>query len=143
MTQGNYNTGGEEDKRAAHTMIATFVTSLLTLATATITLSATFLQNLYRGQFLWALLVAWGLLAASMLAAFLTLGENISLLAESKLRPRHGRLEGLGLIHFLLVILGLVFFGFFAVTNALTSVSSHPSTGQHSVGPTNGSTKSK
>src|SRR5262245_6655288 len=51
-SRGNYNTGDEEDKRAAHTMIATYVTSLLTLATATITLSATFLQNLYRGEYL-------------------------------------------------------------------------------------------
>jgi hypothetical protein len=129
-----YNKGSEEDKRAAHTMIATYVTSLLTLATATITLSATFLQNLYRGQVLWALFVAWGVLAGSMVVAFLTLGQNISLLAESDLRPRRGVLEIVGLIHLLMVIIGLAFFAYFAVKNATISASPRPSSSQHSIG---------
>ena len=99
LPDDQYNTGDKDDKRAALTMVATYATSLLTLATATIALSATFIKDLYQGQDLWALLMAWGLLAASMVAAFLTLGQNISLLAESDLRPRRGLIEILGLVH--------------------------------------------
>jgi hypothetical protein len=113
-------------------MIATYATSLLTLATGTIALSATFLGNLYRGQDLWTLLVAWALLAASMVVAFLTLGQGISLLAESDLRPRHGLLEGMGLIHLILVLAGLAFFAVFAVQNSTHSAApkSSPTTTQ-------------
>jgi hypothetical protein len=113
-------------------MIGTYTTSLLSIATATIALSATFLKNLYEGQFLWALWVAWGLLAASMVAAFITLGQNIGLLAESDLRPRRGLLEILGFVHLVLVLAGLAFFAFFAVQNSTFSTPGQPSSGQHS-----------
>jgi hypothetical protein len=126
LPDDQYNTGDKDDKRAALTMVATYATSLLTLATATIALSATFIKDLYQGQDLWALLMAWGLLAASMVAAFLTLGQNISLLAESDLRPRRGLIEILGLVHLILVLAGLAFFAFFAVQNATTSAASSP-----------------
>src|SRR5262249_40939471 len=134
LSDDEYNTGGKDDKRAALATIATYTNSLLTLATATIALSATFLKDLYHGQVLWAVLVAWGLLAASMIIAFLALGQNITLFAESDLRPRRGLLEILGLVHLTLVLAGLAFFAFFAVQNSTTSATSLPGSGQHSLG---------
>ena len=134
MSDDEYNTGEKEDKKAALTMIGTYATSLLTLATATIALSATFLKNLYQGRDLWALWAAWALLAVSMCAALITLGQNISLLAESDLRPRRGLLEILGLVHLVLVLAGLAFFAFFAVQNSSVPSTSQSNSAQHSPG---------
>lgn len=117
MSQSGHNSGTAEDKRAALASIGIFATSLLTLATAILALSATFLKDLYHGQALGLLIASWIFLTASLVAGTVTLGQQISLLAESDLRPRRSIIELYGLVHFILVLVGLVLFVIFAGIN--------------------------
>ncbi|MBT2491386.1 hypothetical protein J7E96_23250 [Streptomyces sp. ISL-96] len=115
-TEG-HNTGIAEDKRAALNSIGTLTNSLITLATGTLALTVALLKNIYGDHLVWAMWLGWGLLAASIFIGVVVLGQQISLLAESALKPRGGLLEWLGLIHLIFVVAGLVFLGFFAAAN--------------------------
>ncbi|UUU24622.1 group II intron maturase-specific domain-containing protein [Streptomyces sp. DSM 40750] len=116
------NTGNDEDKRLALTAISNMGAVLVTVATATLALSATFPGDLYSGQsrsFLWT---GWILLLASLLMGLLALGQQINLLSESKLRPRGGLLEYFSLLQLLSVLVGLVFLASFAFGNVTAKV---------------------
>jgi hypothetical protein len=111
------NQGSDEDKRLALTAISGMGAVLVTVSTATLALSATFLGDLYNGQsrgFLWT---GWVLLLVSLLLGLLALGQQINLLAESKLNPRGGLLEYLSLFQLLTVLAGLAFLASFAFDN--------------------------
>ncbi|WAZ20187.1 hypothetical protein STRCI_001286 [Streptomyces cinnabarinus] len=113
-----HNTGEPEDKRAALNTIGTLTNSLITLATGTLALTVALLKSIYgEGDWEWAMWTGWGLLAGSVLLGFVVLGQQISLLAESDLKPRGGLLEWLGLIHLLTVTAGLVLLAIFAQQN--------------------------
>lgn len=97
--------------------ISGMTTVLTTVSTATLALSATFLGDLYKGQSLTPLWVGWASLAASLVLGFLVMGQQVSLLAESDLRPRRGALEIYALLQLLAMLIGLAFLASFAVDN--------------------------
>jgi hypothetical protein len=111
------NQGADEDKRAALSAIGSMGNVLVTVATASLALSATFLGDLYSGQSRPSLWTGWVLLLVSLLLGLLALGQQINMLAESKLLPRGGSLEVLSLLQLLTVLAGLAFLASFAFDN--------------------------
>lgn len=114
----DHNSGSDDDKRAALKAIGDYTNGLIVLAVGTLALSATLLSNTYAGRSIWTLYAGWASLACSLGIGLLALGQQISMLAESDLRPRRTTLETYSLIQVSLVIGGLVFLGIFAVQNA-------------------------
>jgi hypothetical protein len=112
-----YNTGTGEDRRKAIDAISDYNKLLISLATGTIVLSATFLEKFYRGTSLHLLILAWAALGLSVVFGLFSYGEYINQLAESNIKPRHGRLEILSLFQWGELFAGVVLFGFFVVNN--------------------------
>lgn len=111
------NSGSADDKRAAMKAIGDYANGLVIVAVGTLALSTSLLGTAYAGRSIWTLYVGWGSLAGSLVAGLLALGEQISMLAKSDLRPRRAALETMSLIQLALVIIGLAFLGYFAVQN--------------------------
>lgn len=115
--KSDYNQGSETDRRSALAAIDDFTKLLITLATGTVALSATFLSQFYRGRDLTLLVLAWLSLGVSILAGSLAHGSRISQLAESRIKPRRSALEGLNLLQWLLLLGGGAAFGVFVISN--------------------------
>jgi hypothetical protein len=114
-----YNTGSEDDRRKALDSVYDYNKTLITLATGTLALSATFLaKDLYYGEGQSWLVWSWGLLGLSILFGLVGLGAYVSQYAESDIRPRHSLLEYLSLVQVLGLLVGLGFLGIFAIQNA-------------------------
>lgn len=90
---------------------------LITLATGTVVLSATFLDNFYAGKSLALLIIAWGCLGASVLVGVVALAQYISQLDSSDLTVRRGLLEWLNSGQSLLLFGGVALFAIFALRN--------------------------
>jgi len=112
-----YNAGSEDDLRKALDAISDYIKTLITIATGSVALSATFLANLYHGRAISVLVSAWSVLGISVVFGLVAIGEVIAQLAESSLRPRRGALEYLALLQLLALLAGLALFAWFAVSN--------------------------
>src|SRR3712207_581915 len=109
-----YNTGSENDRRKALDSIYDYNKTLITLATGTIALSATFLgEELYRGVALPFVIWSWATLGMSVLVGVVGLGAYISQYAESDVRPRRGASEYLSLVQVITLLAGLILLGMF------------------------------
>ena len=114
-----YNQGSADDKRKALDAAYDYNKTLITLATGTIALSATFLGTaLYQGVELAWLIASWAVFGASIVLGLLGLGAYISQYAESDARPRRSAVEVFSLLQVLAVITGLALLGYFAIKNA-------------------------
>lgn len=114
---GGYNAGTDDDRRAALNVICDYVKTLITIATGSVALSATFLASLYHGHALSQLVWAWGLLGGSVVVGLLVIGTVIEQFAQGDLRPRRSGAEYLALFQLLLTLAGLALFAWFAVRN--------------------------
>lgn len=112
-----YNSGSLDDRRKALDAISDYVKTLITIATGSVALSATFLKDLYHGRALSLLVWAWSLLGASVLFGLVAIGGVVAQLAESDLRPRRGIVEYMALLQLLAALAGLALFAWFAVRN--------------------------
>jgi hypothetical protein len=118
-----YNTGTPEDLRKALEAFAEYNKLLITLATGTVVLSATFLEKFYTGKSLHLLIASWSSLGLSVVLGVITLGESINQLAESRFRIRRGTLEVLSLLQWLSVFAGVGLFAAFVINNVTSSPS--------------------
>jgi hypothetical protein len=114
----SYNKGSGEDLRKALDAISDYNKTLITIATGTVALTATFLKDLYHGHSINFVVAAWIVLGVSVLAGMISMGDYISQYAETDLRPRRGVAEYASLVQLLCVLTGLGLFGYFAVQNA-------------------------
>jgi hypothetical protein len=90
---------------------------LVTLATGSIVLSATFLEKFYRGHDRWELIASWTSFGVSVFVGLLVFGQYISQLEAENLKVRRGPLEVLSLIQMATLLAGMAFLALFAVTN--------------------------
>jgi MFS family permease len=115
--QDSHNQGTEEDRRHALDAIADFTKLLITLATGTVVLSATFLEKFYKGHSLTLLIASWAVIGLSVALGVIAFGQYISQLAESELKPRRSAVEGWNLAQLIAFGAGVVLFAIFAVQN--------------------------
>src|SRR4051794_34756389 len=116
---GGYNTGTDADRRKALDSIYDYNKTVITIATGTVALTATFLgKDLYQGTALPFIILSWVCLGASILFGIVVMGAYISQYAESDIRPRRSSIEYLSLVQVLSLIFGLVLLGLFAIDNA-------------------------
>lgn len=113
-----YNAGEPSDLRKALDSVYDYNKSLITVATGTVALSATFLKDLYAGEALGLLIAAWTTLGVSVFAGMIGMGAYVSQYAESDLRPRRALPEYASLVQLLAVVVGLCLLGGFAIENA-------------------------
>lgn len=113
-----YNSGDRDDLRKALDAIYDYNKTLITVATGSVALSATFLKDLYQGRSIHLLAISWIVLGVSVLAGMIGMGGYVSQYAESRPRPRRGLPEYASLIQLLGVVVGLSFLAVFAVRNA-------------------------
>ncbi|MGW4212045.1 hypothetical protein ACWEIJ_28900 [Lentzea sp. NPDC004789] len=138
-----YNSGDTADLRKALDSTYDYNKTLITLATATTALSATFLgKDLYLGSHLGTLIFSWVFLGCSMLAGVVGMGSYISQYAESNIKPRRSAVEYSGLVQVLSLMVGLTLLAVFAVqnTSGRTPVAPQTSTTNQIVSPTPGPT---
>jgi len=113
-----YNQGKDEDRRKALDSIYDYIKTLITLATGTIALSATFLaKDMPHSKGVWWLISSWIVLGASILMGIIGMGQYISQYAESSIKPRHSGAEYLSLVQVLALWGGLACLAYFAVQN--------------------------
>lgn len=117
----SYNTGDETDRRKALDGIFDFTKLLISLATGTVVLSATFLEKFYKGVALNLLIASWASLGASVVLGLIAAGAYIAQLAESDIRPRRSALEILNLLEWLFLIGGITALAVFTVKNVTHS----------------------
>ena len=114
-----YNTGADADLRKALDSIYDYNKTIITVATGTIALTATFLgKDLSVGSSLGLIISSWTCLGVSILMGMLGMGSYISQYAESNIKPRRGGVEYLSLLQILALVSGLVLLGLFAIDNA-------------------------
>jgi hypothetical protein len=116
--ESRYNSGNADDRRKALDSVYEYNKTLITVATGTIALSATFLKDLYAGKALGVLIASWILLALSVFAGMIGMGGYISQYAESDIQPRRALPEFASLAQLLGVVTGLALLGIFAIQNA-------------------------
>jgi hypothetical protein len=117
-----YNKGSDEDRRKALDSIYDYNKTLITLATGTVALSATFLgKDLFHGKAVSWLIASWIVLLVSIVIGIVGLGEYISQYAESNIKPRHGTAEIVSLLQILALLAGLALLVYFAVQNIGTA----------------------
>jgi hypothetical protein len=123
VTQGfGYNKGSIADRKKALDSINDYNKTLITLATGTVALSATFLgTSLYHGASLDSLIASWIVLGVSVFMGLLGLGSYVSQYAESEVKPRRSVLEVFSLLQVLALLAGLGLLGSFAIDNATHS----------------------
>lgn len=108
----------EKRQHLALDAIVSYMKLEITLASGTIILSATFLENIYQGQLTWSIIVAWALLGLSIICGFLVSGDHIRKLIEGKIQIKRGeRIEWLALFQTVFLLAGFAFFAAFATYN--------------------------
>jgi uncharacterized membrane protein len=112
-----YNTGSEDDRRSALRAIADLTKIQMSLSTGAILVSATFLNDFYNDKGLPLLMVSWLLFVISIVFGFFALGQYISQLAESEIKPRRSALEWLNLAQWVGLAAALVLFAIFVILN--------------------------
>lgn len=117
LSKKSHNGGTEEDRRDALDAIADFTKLLVSLATGTVVLSATFLETFYEGRSINLLITSWSLTGLSVLLGVVAFGQYIAQLAESNLKPRQSGVEYLNLAQLLTFAIGVALFAIFAVKN--------------------------
>lgn len=118
MGAGDYNKGNDADKRKALDSIYDYNKTLITLATGTIALSATFLgKDVPHGKEVSWLIASWAVLLLSIIIGIVGMGQYISQYAESDIKPRRSAAEGITLFQMLALVGGLVCLVYFAVQN--------------------------
>lgn len=118
-----YNQGTDSDLRKALDSIYDYVKTLITLATGTIALSATFLsKDLFNERAASWLVASWIVLLVSILMGIVGMGQYISQYAESDIRPRRSAAEYISLVQVLTLVAGLACLVYFA-TQSTPSVS--------------------
>jgi hypothetical protein len=116
---GGYNTGTDADRRKALDSIYDYTKTVITVATGTVALTATFLgKDLYQGTSLGLIVASWTCLGVSILFGIVGMGTYISQYAESDIRPRRSGAEYASLVQVLGLVAGLVLLGLFALDNA-------------------------
>jgi hypothetical protein len=106
-----------DDQREALKGAVDYTKLLITLATGTVVISATFLDKFYAGKDSGLLIAAWIVLGVSVVVGFLAHGEYIRKLAESNLAIKNTGIEHANLGQFALAIAGVVLFAIFVVSN--------------------------
>jgi hypothetical protein len=114
----SYNTGKPTDLGKALDSVYDYNKTLITVATGTVALSATFLKDLYVGEALGLVIAAWITLGLSVFAGMVGMGAYVSQYAESDLKPRRALPEYASLVQLLAVVVGLCLLGGFAIKNA-------------------------
>lgn len=115
----SYNTGTGEDRRKALDAILEYNKTLITLATGTLALSATFIgKELYRGRSVRWLVFSWIALGVSLLFGAVGIGAHISQYAESDIQPRRSQSEYFSLGQLVTLAAGLAMLGYFAIDNS-------------------------
>ncbi len=117
----SYNQGDADDRREALKGAVDYTKLLTTLATGAVVLTATFLDDLYAGRSIELLIISWIAFGLSVLAGLIAFGEYVSQLAESTLKVRRGTMEFANFCQWILVTVGAVCFGFFAIANVTAS----------------------
>lgn len=112
-----WNQGEADDLKTALGAAVDYAKLLVTLATGTVVLSATFLDKFYFGRSLWLLVAAWSLLGLSILCGLGVMGEFVSRMAESDLTIRHTSMEATTLAQWFTGVGGLLAFGVFVALN--------------------------
>lgn len=113
-----YNQGNDADLRKALDSIYDYNKTLITLATGTIALSATFLgKDLFHGKGVSWLIASWVVLLISIALGIIGLGQYISQYAESQIKPRRSGAEYISLGQVLTLLAGLGCLVYFAVQN--------------------------
>jgi hypothetical protein len=114
----HYNTGTEDDRRRALDSIYDYNKTLITLATGTIALSATFLgREIPRGGGTAWLVASWVVLLISILLGIVGMGQYINQYAESRIKPRRSGVEYISLAQILILLVGLGCLAYFATQN--------------------------
>ena len=91
---------------------------MITLATGTIALSATFLgKDIPHGKSVNWLIASWVVLLVSIVIGIVGMGEYINQYAESKIAPRRSAAEYVSLVQVLALLGGLSCLVYFAVQN--------------------------
>jgi hypothetical protein len=119
-TQGRFaahNRGSLKDKRAAMKAMLSYAISINTVSVATLAFTVGLINNIHLAHDAWALKWGWALLLGSVLFAFLVIGQYASQLAESRVKPRQGPLEGLLFIAFACLMVGLSLVTVFGFNN--------------------------
>lgn len=111
------NQGCESDRREAMKAANELSKLIITLSTGSFVVSATFLEKFYNGHDLALLIVSWALIGGSTLLGLLAIGNYVSQLAESDLRPRTTMTEWFALGQWVFFLIGIVLFGIFVVQN--------------------------
>jgi hypothetical protein len=118
VTASRYNRGKDEDLRKALDSIYDYNKTLITLATGTIALSATFLgKNVSHSKSVNWLIASWVVLLISIVIGIIGMGQYISQYAESKVAPRRSGAEYVSLFQVLALLGGLACLVYFAVQN--------------------------
>jgi hypothetical protein len=113
-----YNQGADADLRKALDSIYDYGKTLITLATGTVALSATFLgKDLFHGRATSWLIASWISLLVSIVIGIIGMGQYISQYAESDIRPRRSGAEYVSLMQVLTLLAGLVCLVYFAIQN--------------------------
>lgn len=116
-----YNKGDIDDRRRALQGAVDYTKLLTTLATGTVVLTATFLDQFYSGHCIGLLICSWVALALSVAAGLIAIGESIHQLAESTLVVRRGVMETCNLAQWCLLVVGIGLFAVFAILNVTES----------------------
>ena len=115
-----YNQGNDEDRRKALDSIYDYIKTLITLATGTVALSATFLaKDMPHSNGVRWLVASWIVLGASICAGIIGMGQYIGQYAESNIKPRRSGAEYISLVQVLALLAGLAFLAIFAVVNTV------------------------
>ena len=118
MPGRTYNGGKGDDLRKALDSIYDYTKTLITLATGTIAISATFLgKDFSHGHATRWLIASWITLLASIVVGIVGIGRYTVNTRESEIRPRHSLVETLGLIQVLALLAGLALLVYFATQN--------------------------
>lgn len=113
-----YNKGNDADLRKALDSIYDYNKTLITLATGTIALSATFLaKDVSHSKSVNWLIASWVVLLISIVIGIIGMGQYINQYAESAVKPRRSGAEYISLFQILALLGGLACLVYFAVQN--------------------------
>jgi hypothetical protein len=117
VEEGEQTPLNPEDQRQALQGVVDYTKLLITLATGTVVISATFLDKFYAGEDKGLLIAGWVLLGVSVFAGFLAHGHYISKLGRSNLAVKGGGMETSNLVQLGCVVFGVVLFTIFVLFN--------------------------
>lgn len=116
-----HNNGSRNDRRAAMKAMASYAQSITFVAVTTIAFTVGLVSNVHHPHWVGSLQLGWALLLASVLFAFLAIGQYSSQLARSIIKPRQGVFEVFLLLGWACLMAGLTFvtlFGFHNIGNS-------------------------